>query len=109
MLKARSENLFDGLNIEGVQFVPSEIAFLHPNKCAELVSEGEKIGFVGELAPFKIRELDLAGNIYVFEILLEPLFVQIRKETVFRPIPRYPFIERDLSFIVEEKCSGRKN
>jgi len=47
-------------------------------------------------------------NIYVFEILLEPLFIRIRKETAFRPLPRYPYIERDLSFIVEEKCSGQK-
>jgi phenylalanyl-tRNA synthetase beta chain len=107
-VKGALENLFEGLNIEEAQFVPSEIAFLHPNKCAELVSEGEKIGFIGELAPFKIRELDLMENIYVFEILLEPLFIRIRKETVFRPLPRYPFIERDLSFIVEEKCSGER-
>ena len=42
----------------------------------------------------------------MFEILLEPLFLHMRKERVFTPIPRYPYIERDLSFIVEEKVSG---
>ncbi len=107
-VKGTLENLFEGLNIRDLQFTPSNISFLHPNKCADLVLEGEKIGFLGELAPSKVRELDLNGNIYVFEILLEPLFIRIRKETVFRAIPRYPFIERDLSFIVEEKCSGER-
>ena len=38
--------------------------------------------------------------------LLEPLFIRTRKERVFRPIPRYPYIERDLSVIVERNCSG---
>ncbi len=106
--KGALENLFEGLHLPEVGFVPSKLAFLHPNKSAELVMEGEKIGFVGELLPSKIRELDLTGTIHVFEILLEPLFVQIRKERVFRPIPRYPYIERDLSLIVEEKCSGER-
>ena len=60
-----------------------------------------------KLSPAKAQgtRFDREGS-YMFEILLEPLFIQIRKERVFRPIPRYPYIERDLSFIVEEKVSG---
>jgi phenylalanyl-tRNA synthetase beta chain len=52
--------------------------------------------------------LDLPAKVQLFEILLEPLFVQMRKERVFRPLPRYPYIERDLSLIVETNCSGDK-
>jgi len=60
------------------------------------------------LAPSKMREHDLSRKIQIFEILLEPLFIQSRKERVFRPLPRYPHTERDLSIIVERNCSGDK-
>lgn len=104
-VKGALENLLEGLGVTEVTFKPSRITFLHPGKSADLILEGQNIGFVGELAPFKIREHDLAGNTYIFEILLEPLLIRSRKETVFRPIPRYPYIERDLSVIIEEKYS----
>ncbi len=107
-MKGALENLFEGMYLPEVRFVPGNLPFLHPGSAAHVWIENDRVGFIGELAPAKIREHDLAGNIYVFEILLEPLFIRIRKETAFRPLPRYPYIERDLSFIVEEKCSGRK-
>jgi phenylalanyl-tRNA synthetase beta chain len=104
--KGALENVFGGLGVPEITFVPSQLPFLHPGKSADLFLEGEKLGFVGELAPYKKREQDVTGNIYIFEVLLEPLLIRSCKETVFRPIPRYPYIERDLSFIIEEKCSG---
>jgi phenylalanyl-tRNA synthetase beta chain len=104
-VKGALENLLEGLAVTDVTFEPSRVTFLHPGKSADLILEGQNIGFVGELAPYKTREHDLAGNTYIFEILLEPLRIRSRKETVFRPIPRYPYIERDLSVIIEEKYS----
>ncbi len=105
-VKGALENLCDGLGVSEVTFVPSRVPFLHPGKSADLMLAGENIGFVGELAPSKMREHDLGRGVQIFEILLEPLFIQSRKERVFRPLPRYPYIERDLSIIVERNCSG---
>jgi phenylalanyl-tRNA synthetase beta chain len=106
--KGALETLLEGLGVSDVIFVPSQLPFLHPGKSADLFMDGNNIGFVGELAPHKMRDHDLAGNLYIFEILVEPLLIRSRKETVFRQVPRYPYIERDLSFIIEEKCSGDK-
>jgi len=105
-VKGALENLCNGLGVPELTFVPSQVPFLHPGKSADLVLAGANIGFVGELAPSKMRDHDLARRVQIFEILLEPLFVQSRKERVFRPLPRYPYIERDLSIIVERNCSG---
>ncbi|MBI4965198.1 MAG: phenylalanine--tRNA ligase subunit beta [Desulfomonile tiedjei] len=105
-VKGALENLCAGLGVSEPTFVPSKIPFLHPGKSADLVLSGATIGFVGELAPSKMRDHDLARKVHIFEILLEPLFIQSRKERVFSPLPRYPYIERDLSIIVERNCSG---
>ncbi len=105
-VKGALENLLDGLSVRDVQFAPSTVSFMHPGKSADLMLDGCNIGYVGELSPIKAREHGFEAGIYMFEILLEPLFVRMRKERLFTPLPRYPFIERDLSFIVEEKVSG---
>lgn len=107
-MKGALENVLDGLGISEATFVPSTLPFLHPGKSADVIVENRTIGFAGELSPMKTRERDFTGKVQILEILLEPLLVQTRKERVFRPIPRYPFIERDLSLVVERNCSGDK-
>jgi len=105
-VKGALETVFEGLSFPDVCFVPSRLPFLHPGKSADLLVDGEFIGFAGELSPRKTRDLAISARVLIFEILLEPLFIRMRKERVFRPIPRYPYIERDLSLMVETNCSG---
>ncbi len=105
-MKGAFENVFDALSCLDVSFVPSKVPFLHPGKSADIVVSGSPIGFMGELSPKTMREQDLLRPVQVCEIFLEPLLIQTRKEKVFSPIPRYPYIERDLSIIVERNCSG---
>jgi phenylalanyl-tRNA synthetase beta chain len=105
-VKGALEILLEGLRVEQVSYAPSKISFLHPGKSADVLVGGEKVGYLGELSPAKIREHELAAQVLIFEILLEPLFVRSRKDRVFKPLPRYPYVERDLSIIVEEKVSG---
>jgi len=105
-VKGAVETLLDGLGVSGAVFVPSKAPFLHPGKSADLVVEGRTVGYLGELSPAKTREHGLETAVQIFEIFVEPLFVAGCKESVFKSIPRYPYVERDLSIIVEEKVSG---
>lgn len=105
-VKGAIENCLEGLGCEDVKFIRSDKAFLHPGKSANLLANGLVQGFVGELNPKKTREFGLTCKIQVFEILLEPFLLEYRKKIAFRPLPRYPFVERDLSVVVETNCSG---
>jgi phenylalanyl-tRNA synthetase beta chain len=107
-MKGALENVLESLGITDSIFSPSKASFLHPGKSAEVILDGKVVGILGEVSPKKIRELDVSGNFQILEILLEPLFVRACKERVFRQIPRYPYIERDLSLIVKTNCSGDK-
>jgi phenylalanyl-tRNA synthetase beta chain len=105
-VKGAMETLCEGLAGTEPVWAPSKLSFLHPGKSADLYFDGEMIGYVGELSPAKAREYDVSAGVYISEILLKPLFLRSRKERVFKPLPRYPYVERDLSIIVEEKVSG---
>ncbi len=105
-VKGAIENCLEGLGCDDVTFSSSDKGFLHPGKSSDIRFNGASLGFVGELSPQKIRENGLTGKIQVFEFLLEPLMVEYRKRIAFRPLPRYPHVERDLSILVETNCSG---
>ncbi|MGC8604733.1 MAG: hypothetical protein ACP5VS_13775, partial [Desulfomonilaceae bacterium] len=107
-IKGALENVLDGLRIDDVEFTPSVRPFLHSGKSAEILINGSNIGFIGELSPEKTREIGLSKRVQIFDVFLEPIFVQSRNDTVFKPLPRYPYIERDLSIIVETNCSEDK-
>ena len=105
-MKGALEHVCEGLGVRGLEFVPSTREFLHPGKSAEVLLDGESIGFLGELSPTVMLECDLTAKVQVCEILVEPLFHCRGGEMVFKAIPRYPYVERDLSIIVQEKTSG---
>ncbi len=107
-IKGALENILDGLGIENVQYALSDRPFLRPGKSSDVLVKGENIGFIGELSPEKTREIGLSKKVQIFDVFLEPLFVQSSKDRVFNPLPRYPYIERDLSVIVETNCSEDK-
>jgi len=107
-LKGALEALFDAFGVDEALYEASARPFLHPGKSAEVFVDGIGIGFLGELSPSLVREHGFHGRIQILEILLEPLLIRDRKKRVFRSLPRYPYVERDVSLMVETNCSGDK-
>jgi phenylalanyl-tRNA synthetase beta chain len=105
-MKGAIENLLEAFGVEDAAYRPTALAFLHPGKSADILVGSDVIGYVGELSPSKLREHDLPFSVYVFEVFLKPVVAGRCRERLFKPLPRYPYVERDLSIIVEEKVSG---
>ncbi|MBB1060368.1 phenylalanine--tRNA ligase subunit beta [Marilutibacter spongiae] len=83
-----------------LSFVAAQPAWAHPGRCADVLRDGVRIGWLGELHP-RLRELlELDVPVVAFEIDLVPL--------AERAIPRagriskYPSVRRDLAFVVAE-------
>lgn len=93
--------LEQALNIYGVSgtYRPKELkeAF-HPGQSAEVLVDGEVIGFIAKLHPKFEKELDLSDT-YVFEISLSKLSKE-REFKVFNEMLKYPTVERDIAMVV---------
>jgi len=85
-------------------FMPDRHPALHPGRTARVVSTGEPVGWVGELHPEIASELQLAGRIYLFELMLEPL--TRRKVPAYRGVSRFPSVRRDLSLLVSNDITA---
>ena len=99
-LKGVLNELFDRLNID-VKYKNSEIEYLHPGRTATIESNGEKIGFIGELLYETIDEFDLMEGTTVFQISFDKL-MQKMDSTIsnYKELPKFPAVNRDLAFVV---------
>jgi phenylalanyl-tRNA synthetase beta chain len=77
--------------------------WLHPGRAATLVVAGREAGWMGELHPRLVRELDLPGACVVFELALDALArVPVPQA---RPVSRLPFVRRDLAVVLDESIA----
>jgi phenylalanyl-tRNA synthetase beta chain len=99
------ELLCDALGAGELRFEPVQTRFLVDGQAASIVAAGAAIGMVGRLAPAIADEhgAPKADPIFVAELDLDALGTRqpARIETV-RPLPRFPFVVRDLSIIVSD-------
>ena len=65
------------------------------------MASGKKLGVIGELHPRVAGNFELSGATYIFEIDIAALMPFAIARRVFRPIPRFPAIVRDMALVVD--------
>ncbi|MGC8121004.1 phenylalanine--tRNA ligase subunit beta [Marinobacter sp. VGCF2001] len=96
-VKGELESLFRLLGIE-ISFIASQHPALHPGQTAELVRDGEHIGWLGTLHPQVQKNLELNGTILMFELFLESIVTGYVPN--FKDISKFPEVRRDLAIII---------
>ena len=83
------------------RFEPAPHPALHPGRSARIAVEGREIGWVGELHPRWQQKYELPGPVVLFEVDAAPL--QRVPVPVYREVPRFPPVTRDLSVTLPEE------
>ena len=86
-----------------VTYVPGNHPALHPGQCARLERDGVAVGWLGMLHPHLQGKLELAGNVYLFELRLQGIAEGALP--AFRPLSKYPSIRRDLAIVMDGAIS----
>jgi len=81
----------------GFDFVAAEHPVLHPGQSAQVLRDGQPLGWIGMLHPQQQQALDLPAT-YLFELDLAGL--ADGSLPAFAPISKYPAIRRDLALVV---------
>jgi phenylalanyl-tRNA synthetase beta chain len=84
-----------------VTYEPDSGPLYHPGRCALVLVNGSPAGHLGELHPEVRREFDLPGRAVALEVDVAPLLTG--PERRYRPLPRFPAVERDLAVVVPEQ------
>lgn len=96
-VKGELEGLFSLLGIE-IGFVGSRHPALHPGQTAELVRDGERVGWLGTLHPQVQKNLELNGTILMFELSLNSIATGYVPN--FKEISKFPEVRRDLAIVI---------
>ncbi|WP_168526532.1 phenylalanine--tRNA ligase subunit beta [Acinetobacter sp. A3] len=85
-----------------VEYVRSERAWLHPGQSAEIMVNGQSIGYFGRLHPSLEDELDL-GITWVAE--LDQAAVLQTYVSNFTELSRFPSVRRDIALLISDKIN----
>jgi phenylalanyl-tRNA synthetase beta chain len=66
------------------------------------MKDRQTYGSVGELHPHVLRNFDLKQTAFVFELNLSRLYSIIPETKQAKPIPKYPFVTRDITVIIDK-------
>lgn len=87
-----------------VEYVRSERAWLHPGQSAEILVDGQSIGYLGRLHPSLENELDLTTT-WVAE--LDQTAVLQSYVSNFTELSRFPSIRRDIALLISDNINVR--
>ena len=108
--RGKLEETFLSLNIQIKDIPNTGDSLLHPGRASKLNLEGTEIGYFGQLHPSICQKNDLNTDTYLFEIELNPIITsatrKIKLNKKFRQYPTVPFMERDISLIVDASCNS---
>ncbi|MEK7815931.1 MAG: phenylalanine--tRNA ligase subunit beta [Pseudomonadota bacterium] len=86
------------------RFRPAEHPALHPGMTAEILFNGERVGWVGALHPQIRTQLALDKPVFLFELACQA--IQEAEVPRYREISRFPTIRRDLAVTVDESLAA---
>lgn len=78
---------------------------LHPGQSAKIIKNGELLGYIGALHPQIAKSMDLAMDVFVFELDLALLLNNSIPK--FKKISKYPGTSRDLALVVAKEVTAQ--
>ncbi len=106
-VKSALEEVFDALHIKA-EYVRSKREFLHPGRGADVVVNGNDVGFVGEIHPRVAKEYGIDNvRLHCAEISVDKILARDNLEkSKFKPFSKFPTIERDLAVVVDDSTNA---
>ncbi len=95
------------LNLEIVDKPTDSIHFLHPGRSSILFTEGNEVGYFGEIHPKLISDKKVLKKLYLFSLKVNNILDSSTRKNKwipkFKKYPTVPKIERDINFIFNKK------
>lgn len=99
-LKGLVNAFLEHLSVPEVTLVPGESSATD-SQTLRIIVAGKDLGYLGRIGAEVLDAWDLQQPVFAFELDLTELLQQIPRQQAYRPVPRFPAVERDLSVVVE--------
>ncbi len=76
-------------------------ATYHPGRQGSIMYQGSEAVVFGEVHPAVLRNFKVPGRVYAAEVQLEKILDLFTVTPMFRSLPKFPAVDRDLAFVVD--------
>ena len=104
VLKGWVEALLKALGTAKPRFVQErENPSYHPGRCAALYVGEQRVGVLGQIHPEVTANYGIDAEVYCAELSFELLFALRGSIPVYKPLPRFPSVTRDIAVVCDAK------
>lgn len=100
--KGDIETLLGEFQHSGIQYDSQTSDYYHEGRSARVLLNGELVGQFGQLHANVAAQRKLRQDVFIGEIYLDRLYKNELRKIQYQPLPRYPAVERDFSFIFSD-------
>ena len=102
-IKGTAEKLLNILGIEDAEYVAYKTSpTFHPGRTAKIFKDGEELGIIGEIHPDVCKNYKIGAKTYIGYLDSAKLFAIKNTERVYKSLPKFPALTRDLSLVCEK-------
>ncbi len=108
-VKGQVDAVLSELHIRNISYKAPQTppSYYHPGRCAEVYSGNRLLGILGQVHPTVQKNYEIDVPVYLIELPLQALYQYHSAKTEYKPIPKYPAVNRDLALVcAEEIYSG---
>lgn len=103
-LKAAVEEILKDY-ISNYKLVRSSETYLHPGISADLFINNAKVGAFGKIHPIVAETYGIGEDVFVAEIDMSSFIGKLKLVVQFKPLPKFPSVDRDLAVTVDKDCA----
>jgi phenylalanyl-tRNA synthetase beta chain len=101
-LKGIVESTLEALRVPGAAFEPASIDGYAAGTAARLTINGQAVGAIGQISPELLAARKIQVSVFAAELFLGRILAAARPTARYEPLPRFPGVFRDLSFVVKK-------
>jgi phenylalanyl-tRNA synthetase beta chain len=102
-VKGVVEEVLELFHFQGVEFIVDKVPpYLDSIHASAIFLDGELIGALGRVHPEVESRFDLKKPTYLFEIDFDKAYGLRRRHSLYRSLPRFPSVSRDMALVVDE-------
>ncbi len=108
-LKGILEDFFNEIHLDKVEFILySDSSFYRKHHAAEIRINGKIAGTCGEINKETRKRFGINQPVFGAELDFELIEKNMKRELKYQTIPRFPYIEKDVAFVVDKTMAAEE-
>ena len=107
-VKGDVENLLHPFQHTALHFDPQTADYYHPGRSAQAIMDGVTVAQFGQIHPTIAGARKLRQDVFIAELYLDQIYRHDLRQVRYEPLPRFPAVERDFSFVFADSIGFEK-